>query len=447
VKSKFITIMSVILTAALGGCERAEKLRDALAPPTTAHQQYAESLQEAGLGDAALGRSWLGAATEALRSPVEVSLPFREAGYISADSPRAPSYLVSVTRGQRLDVTVSAKSDSGEVLVFLDLFLPPDSSGRAEWLESAPAADTTLSWEAEEDRSVLLRLQPELLESVRYTVTIQVRGALEFPVAGRDGRSIQSRWGAARDAGARRHEGIDIFAARGTPVLAAAPGIARVGENQLGGHVIFVRNARRGISIYYAHLDSQIVSSGERVEIGDTIGLVGNTGNARTTPPHLHFGIYARGEGARDPFPYIFVPRTDPPALRADTSMLGDWLRVSAAGATLFAGPDDDSRELARLPRGDVARASGAAGGWYAVALPDGSAGYVDARRLVSAERPLKRERARAAIDLRDGPGPLALIRSTVPEGTEIEVLGSSGEDRLVRVRDGEIGWMRGGGE
>lgn len=58
-----------------------------------------------------------------------------------------------------------------------------------------------------------------------------------------------------------------------------------------------------GNALYYAHLDSIIATAGQRVKIGDTLGLVGN---ARTTPPHLHFGIYQRGRGAVNPLPYIF---------------------------------------------------------------------------------------------------------------------------------------------
>jgi hypothetical protein len=65
-----------------------------------------------------------------------------------------------------------------------------------------------------------------------------------------------------------------------------------------------MRVADRTISLYYAHLDKQLVEAGQRVKKGDTLGLVGNTGNARFTPSHLHFGIY-NYHGAVDPWPFV----------------------------------------------------------------------------------------------------------------------------------------------
>jgi murein DD-endopeptidase MepM/ murein hydrolase activator NlpD len=125
-------------------------------------------------------------------------------------------------------------------------------------------------------------------------------------VSGAGAASIQSGYGAARDAGRRRHEGVDIFAPRGTPVVAASDGfVVKVGENALGGRVVWLWDMSRGVTIYYAHLQEQLVTTGAFVRAGDTLGTVGNTGNARTTAPHLHFGIYARGEGALDPDAFI----------------------------------------------------------------------------------------------------------------------------------------------
>ena len=55
----------------------------------------------------------------------------------------------------------------------------------------------------------------------------------------------------------------------------------------------------------WVHLDEQLVEPGQWVEPGDVVGRVGNTGNARTTPPHLHFAIYAEGQGPIDPDPFL----------------------------------------------------------------------------------------------------------------------------------------------
>jgi murein DD-endopeptidase MepM/ murein hydrolase activator NlpD len=65
-----------------------------------------------------------------------------------------------------------------------------------------------------------------------------------------------------------------------------------------------VTRPTRGESHYYAHLDRQLVTAGTYVKEGDLIGLVGSSGNARGSAPHLHFGIYTAG-GAVDPLPYI----------------------------------------------------------------------------------------------------------------------------------------------
>ena len=133
-----------------------------------------------------------------------------------------------------------------------------------------------------------------------------VTAALTFPVRGRGPSAVKSVFGDARDGGRRDHHGIDIFAPRHTPVLAASAGLVTwVGTNRLGGNVVWVWNAARRQSHYYAHLSRQAVNVGQHVSAGDVVGYVGNSGNAQTTPPHLHFGIYSRGEGPIDPLPYV----------------------------------------------------------------------------------------------------------------------------------------------
>lgn len=127
-----------------------------------------------------------------------------------------------------------------------------------------------------------------------------------IPVEDIQPRQIADTWGAARSEG-RKHEGVDIFAKRGTPVLSATSGIvSRVGTNQLGGNVIWIIGPNLSRH-YYAHLDAYAdeIQVGDWVEVGQIIGYVGNTGNAKNTPPHLHYGIYLNGQGAVNPYPYL----------------------------------------------------------------------------------------------------------------------------------------------
>jgi murein DD-endopeptidase MepM/ murein hydrolase activator NlpD len=107
--------------------------------------------------------------------------------------------------------------------------------------------------------------------------------------------------------------------------VAAAEGrVARVEHTSRGGNLVWLRD-RRGYALYYAHLDRQYVREGDQVQPGDTIGFVGNTGNAITTPPHLHFEVYRRGEGPLDPWWFLHSPAREAPRLVADTTLPGTW--------------------------------------------------------------------------------------------------------------------------
>lgn len=127
---------------------------------------------------------------------------------------------------------------------------------------------------------------------------------LPVPVAGIRASQLRDSWGAARSGG-RSHEGIDIPARRGTPVLSVSHGmVSAVQERELGGNTVSVTGPG-GYSHYYAHLDSYgRYLPGDEVAVGDTLGYVGDTGNAKGTAPHLHYGIYTSG-GAINPFPLL----------------------------------------------------------------------------------------------------------------------------------------------
>lgn len=113
-------------------------------------------------------------------------------------------------------------------------------------------------------------------------------------------------WGAPRYGPGpivRTHEGQDVFCDMGTPLLASEAGTIEFDDGGLGGLVARLHRAD-GSYWYYAHLsdwNTEEFSSGDRVEVGDVIGYCGNTGNALTTPAHVHFGWYQPNGEAKNP--------------------------------------------------------------------------------------------------------------------------------------------------
>lgn len=157
----------------------------------------------------------------------------------------------------------------------------------------------------------VLRYMPKIDDTISQGwLTIELSPQNIMPVEGADNEDAWSRFGDPRDGGRRIHEGVDIFKRRGTPVIAASDGtVMDVSNKGLGGKQVWVKDARLPIAHYYAHLDSQYVQEESFVTQGDTLGTVGNTGNARTTRPHLHYGMYMADVGAVDPFPFIGMQR------------------------------------------------------------------------------------------------------------------------------------------
>ncbi|TCM65114.1 peptidase M23-like protein [Acinetobacter calcoaceticus] len=129
-----------------------------------------------------------------------------------------------------------------------------------------------------------------------------------IPVQGVKAKALTDTWGASRSQG-RSHEGIDIMAPRGTKVYSTTDGIvASMKGNNLGGTVIWMLGPNNSWH-YYAHLSGHRsgLKEGDFVSKGTLIGYVGNTGNARHTAPHLHYGLYlsGKGRGAVNPYPYL----------------------------------------------------------------------------------------------------------------------------------------------
>ncbi|MFC3199021.1 peptidoglycan DD-metalloendopeptidase family protein [Parapedobacter deserti] len=358
----------MISTGALASCS--DQFTGTLFKRQYPHQRYQKQLDDAGLEHSALYRQWVQAATRSLNDPVAITIPHRELAYLAGDKPTAIGYAFGAREGELLHVDVTAQG-TDSVQLFIDLFeAPQDTANAHRHLVSADTGATYLTWDVPRDGQYILRIQPELLAEVSLDLTLTAEPSLANPVAPSAKQHIGSVFGDARDGGSRKHEGIDIFAARHTPVVAAADGVvARVGDNRLGGKVVWLRPKGRQINLYYAHLDSQLVFSGQPVRTGDTLGLMGNTGNARTTPPHLHFGIYRSG-GAVDPLPFVRPGKSNPPKITADTSRIGDTMRTTAQ---LTAG----------IPRHSPVSVEAAYMNGYRVVFPDHSKRFLTHKQLV----------------------------------------------------------------
>ncbi len=111
-------------------------------------------------------------------------------------------------------------------------------------------------------------------------------GIFANPTRGRLTSPFGMRWG-------RRHEGIDVAAPIGTPIIAADGGVVTfVGRRGAFGNLVII-NHENGFQTYYAHISRFHVRVGERVHKGEKIAEVGNTG--RSTGPHLHFEVRKNG--------------------------------------------------------------------------------------------------------------------------------------------------------
>jgi murein DD-endopeptidase MepM/ murein hydrolase activator NlpD len=129
---------------------------------------------------------------------------------------------------------------------------------------------------------------------------------LRMPVVGVRGSDLDDSWHAPRDGGARQHTGIDIFAPKGTEIVAVADGIiSYIGDQPKGGHCLWL-TTDDGPAFYYAHLDRWAAGLYEGMEVrsGDLLGYVGNTGNAIHTPSHLHFSVNQNDEMV-NPYPIL----------------------------------------------------------------------------------------------------------------------------------------------
>ena len=407
----------------------------------TPHQAYATSLQEAGLKSTALGQAWLDASKVVLDKSVEITAPYREIGYLDPKEVSARGYRIHVLQGQLLEINVSVQTEDSMHL-FIDLFEVPEDSTAD--LRHVATADSSYRIQVEPKRNIsyLIRLQPELLRGGKYTFDVNVDASLGFPVAGHSSIHIHSFWGAPRDGGRRLHKGVDVFAKIGTPVVAISDGyVARIDETLVGGKVIWVRDAIRNQAYYYAHLDEFLIEESARVRKGDTLGTVGNTGNAINTPSHLHFGIYAT-RSAVDPLPFIQDLTQNLPLVSADTSRLGEWVRVTSSFARLRTAPSQKAEMVNKLPRYTALKVMGSTRNWYTVQLPNGESGFIHASLTEDTDDPIRNLQLASGQPIKFRPSFSAMAIDSIGADSEIPVFGEFEGFIGVTSPNGRTGWI-----
>lgn len=304
------------------------KVTDVITNPT-AREVYAREFKDSKIAY----DQWEAAYAAAVNDSLTVGLPYGEKGTFSPGSNAVYSYIIHLQEGEVLAAEVTKDSASR---VFIDVFEQTGTGFRH--VERSGIAEASVSFTPGTTGTYKIILQPEAAAQSPFFISLNKTPLYAFPVAGKGNAAVGSFWGMDRDGGKRRHEGIDIFAKKGTPVVAITDGtVTYTGEKGIGGKQVWLRDGLFGRSLYYAHLDGFTVEPGARVKVGDTLGFVGNTGNARFTPAHLHFGIYTMG-GAVNPLPYVYT--TDKiSAKQYPASFTSSALRVKGK-ANLRQGPD-----------------------------------------------------------------------------------------------------------
>lgn len=171
------------------------------------------------------------------------------------------------------------------------------STTTASNANTTAASDTTTTTPGDEDTTATTS------GTTTTTAPPSPSGGSACPVAG--AVSFSDTWGAPRSGG-RTHKGVDMMAARGTPIVAIFDGkIRRISSSNLGGKQVYLRDAD-GDQYFYAHLDGYgDISVGQSVSAGYVIGYNGSTGNAPDWLPHLHFEYHPGGGAAVNPYPLV----------------------------------------------------------------------------------------------------------------------------------------------
>ena len=360
-----LLLLGILITSCK---EEIQKAADVIMKPT-AREAYERNFSK----NDSLLLQWKNAFENSKRDSIQITLPYSESGVFSEENLNVYSYNIQLKEGERIVVEVEKQPDSA--LVFIDIFqAKTDSLKIFKHLKSSEEKKSIISQEIETSGFYKVIVQPQMQLQLPFVLKIYTEPLYDFPVSGGGNKNIQSFWADPRDTGSRSHEGVDIFADRGTPVIAITDGIIdSAGERGLGGKQVWLRDNLFGRRIYYAHLDEIAVSEGEKVKLGDTLGFVGNTGNAKDLPPHLHFGIY-KAKGAVNPL--SFIKKTE-----IQTSEMPSSITKAITlknNADVLKGPASVFKQFGRLKKDDTIIVLGKNQKWFHIQTADSVKGYVN---------------------------------------------------------------------
>ncbi len=358
-----IRYVLIATTVIIAGCSGINSVTDAFVQPT-ARDIYKREFKD----NKELFTQWKSEFDRASNSGVLVSVPYQETGLFSPLRNAAYSYEISMVAGEKLSVTVHRSLPDNRV--FIDLL---DATGQS--LASADPVAASLESEISESGNYTIVIQPEIRSNAKFSILINKKPSYGFPVQGKGNAAIWSFWGDVRDGGKRSHEGIDIFAKRGTPVVAVTDGtISFTGERGLGGKQVWQRAGIFGNSIYYAHLDGIAVTDGQRVKTGDVLGYLGSTGNAEGGKPHLHFGIYRHG--AIDPLPFVYQPKQITFS-GYNFRMKSENIAIKSNEVNFRLSPNQDASIIKKLRSSDQISVLGQTNDWLHIQTSDKVRGFI----------------------------------------------------------------------
>lgn len=373
-KLKLLIFLLGLLLAV--GCDKTVKDTEIIDTPPiqTAREAYVAGFTQK---DTRIN-TWNHAFKRAQQDSLRVTLPYAESGTFSSKTTVAHSYTIQLRAGENLVVALQTQPDT--TLVFIDLFRKTeDSLPTYSLMKSVSTHTDTLNYKSDAYGLYKVIIQPEMAKTAPFQLKMYTQPIYSFPVVGAGNADVRSFWAANRGAGTRSHEGIDIYAAKGTPVIAIANGkITSTTDGELGGKQIYLEDKELKTSIYYAHLDTVLTKKDRKVSIGDTIGLVGNSGNAKDLEPHVHFGIFLEKTGPIDPYPY--VKQTEIPNLPTYAGATRGV--VLSNKASIFQGPSAALQQIESLSKNDTISILGQHRNWFRVLSKESVLGFITTTQL-----------------------------------------------------------------